>query len=305
MIVRGFVTLLSLSFLVIFMGSAALAQTKVVVETADDGTGVPVAAADVAAGQTITVYAISRDDFENFIENVQVDSGGWDLINVTGGVVSGDLNPAGNRRSAAFTARKVGSAQINATVSGLVSFPSGVQTVIPGPAVRVAVETLADGTGVDVPAQNLASGSSLAGFSITRDAFDNFIANEPASWDLQNVTGGISPADLTASGDGRSAQFFAELVGTAQIRAVIGGVSDGLSGTITVVSGPSAQLAFAQQPSNAVSGTAIAPAVTVHILDAAGNLRTCSTRNGHCLAGLESRWRHAFRYIHGRPPRRA
>jgi hypothetical protein len=261
-------------------GSVGLAQaTKVLVETADDGTGVPLGDTTLAAGQTITVYAISRDDFDNFIENVQADPGGWDLINVAGGVVAGDLNPSGNRRSAVFTARKVGSAQINVTSSGLVSIPSGVQTVIPGPAVRVAVETLANGTGVVVPTQNLVSGSSLAAFSITRDAFDNFVANEPAAWDLQNITGGIVPGDLTASGDGKGAQLFAELVGTAGIRAVVGGLTDGLSGTITVVPGPATQVAFAQQPTDDIAGNPIDPPVTVHILDGAGNLRTTSTRN--------------------------
>ncbi len=280
MIHRRFVTSLSLFALLFFTGSIALAQaTKVVIETLDDGTGFAVADANLTAGQTITVYAIARDDADAFIENVQVDSGGWSLINTTGGVVDGDLNPAGNRRSATFTARKIGSAQINATVLPLTSIPSGVQTVMAGAPVRVAVETQPDGGGTVVPTQSLASGSSLTGYAITRDAFDNFVANEPATWTLQNITGGVSPSDLTASGDNKSAQFSGVLVGTAQVQADVSGLTSGLSGTITVIPGLAAQLAFVQQPTDEASSTAIAPAVTVHVLDAAGNLRTTSTRN--------------------------
>ena len=280
MIHRRFVTSLSLFALLFFTGSIAFGQaTKVVIETADDGSGSPVGDATLTAGQTITVYAIARDDADTFIENVQVDVDGWSLINTTGGVVGGDLNPAGNRRSATFTAQKIGSAQINATVAGLVSIPSGVQTVIAGAPVRVAVETQANGGGTVVPTQSLASGSSVNGFAITRDAFDNFVANEAATWSLQSITGGVSPSDLTASGDSKSAQFTGVLVGTAQVQADVSGLTSGLSGTITVTPGPAAQLAFVQQPTDEASSTAIAPAVTVHVLDAAGNLRTTSTRN--------------------------
>ena len=279
MIHRRFVTLLNLFALLLFTGSIAFGQaTKVVIETADDGTGSPVGDATLAAGQTITVYAIARDDADAFIENVQVDSGGWSLIDATGGVVSGDLDPAGNRKSATFTARKIGSARINAVVAGLTSIPSGVQTVIAGAPVRVAVETQPSGTGTVVPTQSLVSGSSLTGYAITRDAFDNFVANEAATWTLQGITGGVSPSDLAASGDAKSAQFTGVLVGTAQVQADVSGLTSGLSGTITVTPGPAAQLAFVQQPTDEASSTAIAPAVTVHVLDAAGNLRTVSTR---------------------------
>ncbi len=280
MIHRRFVTLLSLFALLLFTGSIAFGQaTKVVIEDKDDGTGFAVVDANLTAGQTITVFAIARDDVDTFIENVQVDADGWSLINTTGGVVGGDLNPAGNRKSATFTARKIGSAQINATVTPLTSIPSGVQTVIAGAPDRVAVETQANGGGTVVPTQNLASGSSVTGFAITRDAFDNFVANEAATWSLQSITGGISPSDLTASGDGKSAQFTGALVGTAEIQATttIGGLT-GLSGTITVTPGPAAQLAFVQQPTDGASGTAISPAVTVHIRDAGGNLVTTSTQ---------------------------
>jgi hypothetical protein len=103
--------------------------TLIIVETAADGSGTVVPAQDVAAGSSITMYAIARDAANNFIENIAAES--WSLINKTGGVVDGDLVPSGDMRSATFTGHSTGTAQIHAEKVGFSSTDSGVLTVIP------------------------------------------------------------------------------------------------------------------------------------------------------------------------------
>ena len=65
--------------------------TKLIVETAADGTGAAVSGQSVAIGSTLTAWAISRDANNNFVATVVPDS--WSLTGKTGGVVDGDLVP--------------------------------------------------------------------------------------------------------------------------------------------------------------------------------------------------------------------
>ncbi len=114
--------------------------TKVQVETAADGSGTVVPSQNVTSGSSLTVYAISRDVGGNFIANVAADMGtGWTLTNITGGVVSGDLSPAGNRKSATFAGNLVGTAIIHVTSGSLTAGDSGTLTVVAGPASAVTL----------------------------------------------------------------------------------------------------------------------------------------------------------------------
>ena len=54
-----------------------------------------VPAQSLAAGAPLTVYAISRDQYSNFVANVAADT--WSLVNVTGG---GLTDPGGKSLSA-------------------------------------------------------------------------------------------------------------------------------------------------------------------------------------------------------------
>ncbi len=103
--------------------------SKIRVETKADGSGTVVPTQNIASGSSITVYSISRDAGDYFIANVAADS--WSLVNISGGIVAGDLAPAGDSKSAIFTGHLAGSAQIHAPKSGLSSTDSGVLTVIP------------------------------------------------------------------------------------------------------------------------------------------------------------------------------
>ena len=101
--------------------------TQVLVETAANGSGTVVPAQTVSGGGTITAYAITRDAVGNFVANVTPNS--WSLVNITDGVVNGDLAASG--ASATFTGNLAGTANIHATISGLTSVDSGLITVHP------------------------------------------------------------------------------------------------------------------------------------------------------------------------------
>src|SRR5439155_4847494 len=111
--------------------------TQVRVETAADGSGTVVPAQNVPAGNPLTVYSISRDAANNFVDNVAADS--WSLVSITGGVVAGDLNP-GNK-SAVFTGHVAGTAAIHASAGALTSTDSGTLTVVGGTAATKLVFT--------------------------------------------------------------------------------------------------------------------------------------------------------------------
>lgn len=104
---------------------AAGAASQLIVETADDGSGIPVADQTIFITNTITAYAISRDSLDNFVAN---ETATWSLENITGNIVSGDLMDNTNG-SATLTANDTGTANIRASFSSLEDADSGLITV--------------------------------------------------------------------------------------------------------------------------------------------------------------------------------
>lgn len=223
------------SFTVLGGGGGGPTPTKIVVETAADGSGTVVPAQTLSSGTPLTVYAISRDASNAFISNT---SASWILQNASGGVVSGDLSVASDGKSATFTAHVIGATLIKATSAALTPTTSGVVTVVAGTANKVRVETAANGSGAVVPLQSIASGSSITGYAITRDASNNFVANVAAtSWTLVSTAGGIVASDLVASADNKSATFTGHVSGFAAFKATSGALTATPSGQITVTAG--------------------------------------------------------------------
>ena len=206
----------------------AVAQLRV--ETAADGSGTVLPAQDALAGSSITGYAITRDAQGNFVANPNAT---WSLVNVTGGVVSGDLVKVGTAgKSAIFTAHKTGTANIQATASSR-DGQSGLLRVIAGAATQVRVETAPDGSGAVLGAQNIRTSRSITTYAVTRDAQGNFVANSSATWSLVNILGGVVSGDLM--GSGASAVFTAHTAGSASISATIGSLTKTDSGKLTVI----------------------------------------------------------------------
>lgn len=104
-------------------------------------------------------------------------------------------------------------------------------------AAKVSVETSVDGTGTIVPVQSLTTGSLPTVYAISRDASNNFVANVTADiWSLQNISGGLMPADLVPAADNKSAVFMSHSEGSASISATSGSLTANSSGLITVFS---------------------------------------------------------------------
>ncbi|MFC7338783.1 autotransporter-associated beta strand repeat-containing protein [Haloferula chungangensis] len=99
--------------------------TKLTIETEPDGSGVPVEDLTLFVSDTLTVYAISRDDVDNFIAN---DAESWSLENITGNLDPSDLTD-NEDGSATFTAYDLGSVTIRATSSDLPDAVSGLISV--------------------------------------------------------------------------------------------------------------------------------------------------------------------------------
>ena len=90
-------------------------------ETAANGSGTVVATQNMTSGNSVTVYAITRDTYGN-VSNPSLT---WSLAAITGGVVSGDLTPTSGTNST-FTGHLVGSATIQGpSVTGSLTANSG------------------------------------------------------------------------------------------------------------------------------------------------------------------------------------
>ena len=253
--------------------------TKLNVETAADGSGTIVAAQDLISGNTLTVYAVTRDAQDNFVENAIAES--WALIDkdpASGGVVYGDLVPASDSKSAVLTGHKVGKAKIEATKASLTKNASGLITVT---AAKINVETAADGSGTIVAAQDLISGNTLTVYAVTRDAQDNFVENVAAEeWILIDKSGDVADGDLVAAGDSKNATLTGAKIGTAKIKATKASMTTITSGTITVKASTATKVVFTTQPSaSTVTGGVFAVQPVVTIQDAEGNTVTTATSN--------------------------
>ncbi len=110
-------------------GSTLLAyEVEIGVETEPDGSGEVVPEQLLLAGDTLTVYAVERDESGDF---EQLRSGAdWSLQGIEGDVTQDDLADNGDG-SATFTAGDSGSAIIQADYGDLTPAPSGRITVIP------------------------------------------------------------------------------------------------------------------------------------------------------------------------------
>src|SRR6267143_1232840 len=168
------------------------AATKVRVETLPNGSGSLVPSQSVVAGAQVLVYAVTRDTLNNFIANVAADS--WALQSITGGILSGDLVPAVDRKSAVFTGHKIGTALIHATSGIVPATSSGTVTVTAGPLDNLLVESSAGG---NIPTQ--AAGGPFAIRVTARDTFGNTVPGFAGTVSITS-TGTLASGGGTAGG---------------------------------------------------------------------------------------------------------
>jgi hypothetical protein len=116
------------------------------------------------------------------------------------------------------------------------------------------------------------------------DAFGNFVvtATNPVTLTIGSNPGGSTLSGTTTVAAVNGVATFSDLSlnrsGTGYtLVAGSNGLTSATSNTFDVTAAAASMLQYGQQPSDAVAGQAISPAVTVRILDAFGNLVTTST----------------------------
>ena len=85
------------------------------IETAADGGGTVLGTRSIRSGESVTVYAVTRDAGGNFVANANAT---WSLVQTSGGIVADDLVPAGDGKSAVFTGHAMGTAKMQADAAG-------------------------------------------------------------------------------------------------------------------------------------------------------------------------------------------
>ena len=111
-------------------------------------------------------------------------------------------------------------------------------------AVRIAIEDRADGSGAEIGTRTIASGQDVVGYAVSRDASNNFVANEAASWSLIDRTGGVVNGDLVVAGDARSATFTGHAAGTGRVRAQHATLGEDTTDVITVTADAAVRIAI-------------------------------------------------------------
>ncbi len=246
------------------------APSQVRVESAGDGSGTIVPSQSLPAGNSLTAYAITRDASNNFVANVAAAS--WSLQSITGGIVSGDLVPSGDLKSAVFTGHSAGSTQIHATSGALTTTNSGTVTVISGSATRVKFAAQPSST---------TSGAILSPVTVqVKDALGNNVPSAGTTVTL-TITGtgtlfGTVSRTTDASGLATFNDLSIDTVGSKHLIGTSSGLISDTSSAFSISPGAAKKLVFVQQPANASTNIIIAPPVTIQVQDSLGNSVTTS-----------------------------
>jgi uncharacterized repeat protein (TIGR01451 family) len=197
--------------------------------------------ASTNAGSTLAGVVVQIEDVDGddaFSNNVPVT-----LTLNTGSFAAGTVTRnTDSTGKAAFNDLQInvaGSYALTAAASGigvgLASANSSSFDITAATASVIRLETAADGSGTLVPAQSVSPNSSVTAYAISRDGYENFVANVAAdAWSLPTRTGGVANGDLVAAGNGKSAIFTGHKAGTTAIRATSGALSPTDSGLLTV-----------------------------------------------------------------------
>ena len=245
--------------------------TMIRVETAANGTGVVVAPQTLTSGSSITAYAIERDAAGHFIANIAAD--GWTLQNKTGGVADGDLVASADRKSAKFTGKLNGSAQIRATSGTLTAVSSGILTVVAG-----APATIAAGTGTPQSTQIGTPFTGRLGATV-RDAAGNPARGAQVTWapPPSGAGGSFGPGGNIATtdslGGAASGVFTANTVaGSYTVTASVAGVASAASYALTnLVGAPGRITPVSGTPQSATVNSTFPQALTASVRDSSGN----------------------------------
>ena len=239
------------------------AATSLTVETLPDGSGTSVPAQNIIAGNPVNYYAIARDSVGNYITNVAAT---WSLVNITGGVITGDLAASGDGRSATFTGHLAGGATVRA-IAGFTA-QSGVQTVVGGPPANLIV--------TQQPSANAQVGAPFAQQPVVAetDAFGN-PSNIPITATETGGSGTVNrnPGGISVTPVNGIATFSGLYLTNSGLNGLTftAGAATVQSADISVGIGNAEQLVWTTQPNHATNGFVFGISPVIQTVDAGGN----------------------------------
>ncbi|MFN1836118.1 invasin domain 3-containing protein [Balneola sp. MJW-20] len=244
------------------------ADANVRVESDPDASGTLVAEQDLEAGQSLTVYANVRDQFNNFKRTTNAS---WALTNNTGGINPADLSSSGN--TATLTANFTGTTQIQASVAGINAVLSGTITVIPSDPASLTINTQ--------PSSGVTAGQAFPVQPVVeiRDAFSNLVTTDDFSLVTASVLTGNGSLSGTrtvrvSNGLANYADLFATVSEVITLEFTSPGLGSVTSDPVTVNPAPADSLIFLVQPGNAGLNTALDPSVEIQLVDEYSNTVT-------------------------------
>jgi len=235
---------------------------------------------DATAGAAISpaVQVTGRDQFGNtatgFTGSVTVAIG----TNPPGtGVLDGATTVAAVAGAASFPGLSIDEAgagyTLTATATGLGSTVSDAFDVTVGAAATIAL--------VSGNAQTDTVGAALAAPYVVRltDAVGNGVSDVTVTWAVTGGGGSITASSVTnVTGHAQATRVLGNTAGAQTATASVSGLAGSpVAFTATATPGNPAQLAFTVQPTPAVAGSPIAPAVRVTARDRVGNPTTAFT----------------------------
>ena len=206
---------------------------------------------NTVAGATLAAVKVQvRDQYNNLIPSVPVSLTAATQLN---GVAAVNSDASGVASFNDLYITTTGSYQLSARANAVGPTNSNSFDITPAAIMTVVVSG-------DNPINSGIESSSYT--AISTDAYNNNVSDSYL-WSKTNGTG-----TATRSGD----KLTGVLVGTVTITAnSVSAPTKSGSQTITIIEGPVNTLSFIQQPTTATVNTAISPAVTVRVQDAAGN----------------------------------
>ncbi|MBL7961885.1 hypothetical protein JNL27_16755, partial [bacterium] len=199
------------------------AASRVLVETANDGSGVVLPELYTTADSSITVYAVLRDAGSNF---VGLQSSNW---SVSGGIGTLSASPATN---VTLTLTTIGSGQV--TASGTFTSSSGIVRVLPGALASVKLRTDTLNQGIEFGTLVMSVGDSIRIYTAGYDGDGNFISNKAARYGVTSSST-LQPSRLFYANDSTSVLFKPTITsaGSVSDTSNAGNFTD-TTGTITV-----------------------------------------------------------------------
>jgi hypothetical protein len=201
-----------------------------------------------------------------------------------GGATTSTVTIAAGQSAASFYYGDTKPGSPTLTASGTLTSGTQIQSIVVGAANKLVITSgsiagvasnKADRGPVAVQVRDIAENPVTTGIVVSLSSSSTGTAIFSPT-----LSGGTNTPTLTIAAGSSSGNFYygdtkATGAGTVTVTAAVSGLSSTtLAGAITP--GAASQLAFGQQPTTTVKGVTIAPAITVRILDAFGNL-TAST----------------------------